>query len=328
MWRSKKMTKEAGRQTQICVWTPEREAELTREICTRVAEPSERGSALRSVLRQQLNRRRTVYDQWLGGEWKLEIDGPFVGPWWYMRHIGGRVLGPRGTHIELSPEEAEALKKHMSRVCEKEIKTWVGERKLTRIRRDDTGVVIKPHQYSPSGDKNSADAPRPEDDAAFAINEAKIARAVLEAARQDRKPPFEDPSVIEYEGVSGFPSFCQIAHRKRQGRIQFALIHMTDGGTSPTNMVESLATLLRHEFYPKLDPALIDWFDVIPTDTYLARNELSIDSVVMQHANGVYSDPEWSAFDMNSNQDWVAFVEETIARGHKTRNLTETAPHD
>ena len=57
-------------------------------------------------------------------------------------------------------------------------------------------------------------------------------------------------------------------HRKHQGRVQFALIHMPHGGTSPTNMVESLATHFRQRFNPKIDPGLIDWFDVVPPDAY------------------------------------------------------------
>lgn len=327
LWRSKKMSRQAGRQTQICVWTPEQDADFTRELCTRVAEPTERGSSLRSVLRQQLNRRRTVYDEWSGLDWKVEIDGPFIGPWWFMRHIGGRVTGPHGTHIELTPEEAETLMDRLGRACQKEIKDWATEQKLTGTLRDNTGVVIQPHQYRVSGDKNTASAPRPADDAEFAANEARIARSILEAASARRKPPFNDPSVIEYEGFHGFPSFCQIAHRKHQGRVQFALIHMPNGGTSPTNMVESLATLMRQQFYPKLDPGLIDWFDCIPPNTYSAFTELEVHAVIMQHANGVYSDPDWIVSPQSQEPDWIAFIEDIVARGQKTRDLAQAAPH-
>jgi hypothetical protein len=135
--------------------------------------------------------------------------------------------------------------------------------------------------------------------------------------------------VIEYEGFSYYPSFCQIAHRKHQGRVQFALIHMPHGGTSPTNMIESLATHFRQQFYPKVDPGLIDWFDVVPPNTYSSGppfDKLSIDPVTMQHANGVYANPEWSSGD-HLPQDWIDFVAGVIDRSRKVRQHVEAAPH-
>ncbi len=100
---------------------------------------------------------------------------------------------------------------------------------------------------------------------------------------------------------------------------------MPNGGTSPTNMIESLATLMRQQFYPKLDAGLIDWFDVIPANTYNRFTELEINPVTLRHANGVYSDPEWSNQDIPP--DWVAFIEDTIARGQMARDLAQAAPH-
>lgn len=46
----------------------------------------------------------------------------------------------------------------------------------------------------------------------------------------------------------------------------------------------------------------------------------------MQHANGVYDNPSWSAGD-NLPEDWVAFINDAIARGQKARALAEAAPH-
>jgi hypothetical protein len=150
-----------------------------------------------------------------------------------MRNIGGRITGSDGTHIELSPEEAADLKDRLSRVRPKEIQSWVKSRKLLGRVRDDTGVVTDqqlPHRTA------AKDPNRPADEAVFAGNEAKIARAVREAVRPTPKQHADDNSGIEYEGLSGFPSFCQVAHRKQGDRVQFALIHMDQGGTSPTNM--------------------------------------------------------------------------------------------
>jgi hypothetical protein len=104
---------------------------------------------------------------------------------------------------------------------------------------------------------------------------------------------------------------------------------MPHGGTSPTNMVESLATHFRQRFYPKVDPALIDWFDVIPPDAYDTapfHEKLTIHPVSMQHANGVYSDPSWSSGE-NLPADWIDFVAGVIDRSRKIREHVEAAPH-
>jgi hypothetical protein len=163
----------------------------------------------------------------------------------------------------------------------------------------------------------------------FAPSEARIARAAIESGFDRRKPHFQDDSVVEYEGFSGYPSFCQVAHRKRQGRVPFALIHMPHGGASPTNMFESLATHFRQQFYPKVDPGLIDWFDVVPPDAYDPGSwprKITINPITLLHANGVYRNPEWDNGD-NLPQDWIDFVAGVIDRSRKVREHLEAAPH-
>jgi hypothetical protein len=173
-----------------------------------------------------------------------------------------------------------------------------------------------------------SDPDRPADETAFAANEAKIAKSITEAARSSRKPPVKDPSVIEYEGNSGFPSFCQVAHRRQGDRVQFALIHMANGGTSPTNMFESLATYMRQRFYPDVDAGRIDWYDVVPAGVYHLRESTEIDPVTMQHANGIYSNPSWwHKAAAAVPEDWAAFISETITRGQTARRTAEAAPH-
>jgi len=218
----------------------------------------------------QLDRRRTISSRWSGMSWRCEIDAPLIGPWWFLRHIGGRIFGPHGTHIELTPDESEALQERLQRACEQEIYAWAKESNLVGSVRDDTGVIVAPRFEKPNKAK------RPADEAEFEANESRIARAVLDAAVASRKPPVKDPSVIEYESYSDFPSFCQIAHRKHQGRVEFAIIHMSNGGTIPTNMMESLASHPRQQFYPKVNPGEIDWFDVAmscpPTPTLPSKS--------------------------------------------------------
>ena len=74
---------------------------------------------------------------------------------------------------------------------------------------------------------------------------------------------------------------------------------------------------------------LIDWFDVVPPNTYSSGppfDKLTIDPVSMQHANGVYSNPEWNKGD-HLPQDWIDFVAGGIDRSRKVREHIEAAPH-
>jgi len=318
LWRLRKTSQEAGRQTQVCVWAPERDAEIVRDICTRVAEASSRGADLRFSLAPQMGRRRTIYATWQGTTLQVEVDYPLVGPSWFKRNIGGRIHGSDGIHIELTPEETQHLKDRLMRACQAEIKSWLESHKLMYQVRDNTGVVTDERFL---GSTLGIDPNRPDDEAAFAANEAKIARSIKESARASRKPPVDDPSVIEYEGFFGFPSFCQIAHRRQGDRVQFALIHMANGGTSPTNMFASLATFMRQQFYPDVDAGQIDWYDVQPENVYRFR-ETEILQVTMQHANGVYSKPEWRRGPAIS-EDWAAFIDETVTRSRTARSTAE-----
>ena len=313
LWRLKKKSQEAGLLTQVCVWAPAAEAELARKICARVAEPTERGERLRGQLIKQLERRRTIYDEWRGFSTHVELDGPLAGPHWFLKNIGGRILGPMRTHVELSPQEADELKDRLRRCCQDEIEAWLKENDLFNRLRDNTGVVTDPAWEDPS---------RPDSDAAFAANEAKLAKAVTEWAVASRKPPVSDPSIVQYEGIAGYPSFCQVVHRRQGDRVQFGVIHMPNCGTTPTNMIESLATFLRQKFYPDVEAGHIDWFDIRPPETYFTR-ELNITSVTMQHANGVYDDPEWDDVTGKVAPDWLALIEETISKARTARSQAE-----
>src|SRR5437870_1106017 len=169
LWRLRKTSQEAGRQTQVCVWAPEQDAELVRDICTRVAEATSRGAELRRSLRPQIGRRRTTYAKWQGTTLQVEIDYPFVGPWWFMRNIGGRIHGCDGIQVELTPEETQHLKDRLTRACQTEITSWLSHNQRGRVR-DNTGVVTDERFLGTTAGK---DPKRPADDAAFAANEAK-----------------------------------------------------------------------------------------------------------------------------------------------------------
>ncbi len=237
-----------------------------------------------------------------------------AGPHWFLKNIGGRIIGPERTHVELTPQEADELQHRLRRCCQDEIEAWLKDKRLFDRVRDNTGVV--------TGDHAREDPNRPEDDAAFAANEARIAKAVTEWAVASRRPPGSDPSIVQYEGVAGYPSFCQVVHRRQGDRVQFAVIHMPNGGTTPTNMIESLATFLRQKFYPDVEAGHIDWFDVRPPEIYFTR-ELNITTVTMQHANGVYSNPKWHDVTGNVAPDWQVMIEETISKARAARRQAE-----
>jgi hypothetical protein len=305
LWRKKKKT-ERGLLSQVCVWVSDFEEGICRRIFDRIGEQSQRGSELRMLLLNQLDRRRTIGAKWEGGALSLELDLPLVGPWWALRHIGGRILGPYNTHIELDPEEAKNLKTELNKVCHEVISAWLKDRKLSGTVRDTTGVHI--------GEGIKLDPKRPQDEDEFAKNEATIAQAVWKEALASKKPPVEDASIVEFKGFDGYPSYCQIAHRRHNGRVQFALIHMEHTGKRPTNMFEGLATLFGRQFYPDTDASLIDWFDVFPPGLYELFDDVTISAVSMQQANGVYSDPTWSRVDPTMAADMRDFLLEPITR--------------
>jgi hypothetical protein len=86
---------------------------------------------------------------------------------------------------------------------------------------------------------------------------------------------------------------------------------------------------LRQQFYTKVDRPSSTWFDAVPPDAYEDSSwprKPTIDPVMMQHANGVYRDPEWSNGD-HLPQDWIDFVAGVIERSRKVREHIEAAPH-
>jgi hypothetical protein len=87
------------------------------------------------------------------------------------------------------------------RTCQSEITSWLENNKLMYQVRDNTGVVTDERFLDMT---RRIDPNRIDDEAAFAVNEAKIARSITESARASRKPPVDDPSVIQYEGSPDF----------------------------------------------------------------------------------------------------------------------------
>ena len=78
-------------------------------------------------------------------------------------------------------------------------------------------------------------------------------------------------------------------------------------------MFAGLATHMRQLFYPKVDAGQIDWYDVIPKYGDPTLRSISINPVIMQHANGIYSHPTWSSANSNNSADLAAFIKSTIS---------------
>ena len=77
-------------------------------------------------------------------------------------------------------------------------------------------------------------------------------------------PASSEPTVITFDGFHGWPSRCHLVHRRYGERILVAFGHIENTGTSPTNMVEELASAVRLRFYPKDRFDRIEWFDAWP----------------------------------------------------------------
>jgi hypothetical protein len=284
LWRAKKRNADAGILTQICVWAPERVADLVRQICERVAEPTERGNSLRAVLAPQINRRRTTIAKWLGDNLRFELDNP-TGHSWHMRPIGGRILGAH-TKIELTPDQAEDLRAELTRSVDSAVATWIQANSLMNVDLfDDTGVM--------SGTDDTKSKDRPQTDEEFARHEATIAAAVMREGATHRGSRRRDENIFYFEGSFSYPSYCKIVHFRAKSRVKFAFVHVNNAGTTPSNMFDNLATAARLRFYPDVPPDRFDWYDVAITSLekpfmgYFYR-------VKLEHKNGVYFNPSWS----------------------------------
>lgn len=263
-WREAQRQRPGG-MTQLTTWVPTRAADYLKDIFARVADPGERGEDYRLVVASWIRRRRVVGERFPGTDFSAEIDLPYHGPHWFMRPAGGRVTGSYDTWVELTPTEADEVSLLCKVTVSKVLSGWLREHELYGKLRDHTGVALDPEfaqpGYSPRKDESVI---RPADDAAFAENEAKIAREVEREALQSRRHPTDEPTVVYYEGFHRIPSRCHAVHRREGKRVLFALGHIQHGGTSPTNMIDELAIEMWKRFYPRERFGSIEWFDAWP----------------------------------------------------------------
>lgn len=286
-WREAQRRR-AGGMVEISTWVPLRTATFLKEIFGRLGDPGSRGDDYRALVAAWLYRKRVVGSRYDGVGCDAEIDRPTLGTGWYSRPAGGRVVGLEGTWIELSPDEADEVEQACKVAVSHTLEKWLEAKGLKGRVIDKVGVAIGPSFPVKSGPNDVV--LRPADDDEFERNEVEIAQAVKDAALKSRLHPMDDPTVVYYPGVGGLPSRCHAIHQKFGDRVLFALVHIPNGGTSPTNMINELMKRMHRQFYPELKMKDIDWFDcwVLPWES---ADETTITSVV----EGGDGHPSWQA---------------------------------
>jgi hypothetical protein len=261
-WREAQRQR-AGGMVEIATWVPQRSAKFLKEIFARLGDPSERGDNYRAAVSRWSNRRRVVGTEYVGTSYSAEIDLPFLGPHWHQRPAGGRVMGAYDTWIELTPDEASEVSELCETAISETLHGWLNRKGVLGTVRDHVGVALDPDfaqsDYRP---RNGDSLFRPESDDEFAKNEAEIAQGVAEAATKSRLHHTDDPTIVYYPGFWGIPSRCHAIHRRYNDVVLFALVHVKNGGTSPTNMIGELTRRMHKTFYPDVPFANIQWFDV------------------------------------------------------------------
>jgi hypothetical protein len=144
----------------------------------------------------------------------------------------------------------------------------------------------------------------------IASQRAKIGRMAKPNTGRTIQHPTDNAAVIFYEGFHGILSRCHAVHRLHGNRNLFAFGIMENGGTSPTNMIEELATEMWKRFYPKDRFDRIEWFDAWP-EHYSLTNRFHIQRVGFSHSKGG-SGPVWRRIGANVPQDFVEEVRRVI----------------
>lgn len=283
-WREAQRQR-AGGMVEISTWVPVRASKFLKDIFALLGDPSERGDSYRLIVSSWLNRRRVVDAKFHGTSYSAEIDLPYLGPHWHQRPAGGRIFGDCETWVELTPDEAREVSELCQTAVSEILEGWLTKREMIGTLRDHVGVALDPDfanvDYLPRPEDSLF---RPETEEEFAKNEAEIAQGVAEAAYNSRRHPRDEPTIVYYPGAFGFPSRCHAIHRVINDEILFALVHVPNGGTSPTNMIVELTRRMHKSYYPDVHFSKIRWFDVyrIP---WRSDDEIHINSVEFKKDN-------------------------------------------
>jgi hypothetical protein len=111
-------------------------------------------------------------------------------------------------------------------------------------------------------------------------------------------------------------------HRRLDDRILFAFGGIEDGGTSPTNMIEELATAMWKRFYRQDRFDRIEWFDAWP-EHYSLTDRFHIQRVHFRQS-AADSTPVWWRISADVPEDFVAEVRRVISVRLDAANVAVT----
>lgn len=235
-------------------------------------------------------RQRPVWYEFMGLSAHAEIDAPTAGDRIRQLPIGGRVHdGP--TRIELTPIQAEEVRIKCQKALENTLTQWIDDNKLENVIHDDTGVVVNPF-YSDDTDTglNRHGNIRRQDPRAFAENERHLLHSIMETIEASYKHRDNNPDIYYYQGYWS-PSRCFVVTEEKNGVLYVALGQVHNGGTSPTNVFEHIATELLERRFQKTAPENIVWLNCY-RKWFNDKIHISEVKMAIDHKRR-YSNPSW-----------------------------------
>lgn len=283
-WRNQRRQRYGG-MAVIDTWVQARHLKELRAIFARLAEPGWWGNAHRQAVAHWLHRRRAAPQRVEGLQSAIEIDRPSIGINGAVVPIGGRIIHPDGTFVELEPHEAAELQEQVHAALEGAVMGFLRRHKLESTVRHSTGVVT---------DRAGMNLPVASmTDKEFEANEERtIRRIAVQTKTEGYTDLTEDAFICHYEGAGGLPSACLVVRHAAGDRKLVALIEIADGGTPPTVLFETLAPRVEKKLYPWAGPSTVEWLDVW-LDPFSSSDKIGLARVRWQDPNGPPRAPEW-----------------------------------
>lgn len=275
-WRARRR-QDPGGLTQIITWVPRDYSEPLRKIFQLLGDPDWRGRAYRDAVAHWLYRRRPAPSRMTGDVYKTEIDSPLIDNGHKIIPIGGRVFGPEGTFVELTPDEAGILGNELKRVIDETAQKFLSSRNLDHTLRDFTGVLPAEVATWHAGYRppkiTRFDVDRPESDEQFQARDAAVVAEITAIPVRVEVATVVAPKLYElsYVGSAGVPSRC-LAYIGEPGELDrtnnsllIALIGLPQDGTPPTLVFDRLADTVRKTLVPAGE-APLRFFDIEPDE--------------------------------------------------------------
>jgi hypothetical protein len=103
-----------------------------------------------------------------------------------------------------------------------------------------------------------------------------------------------------YKGLFGYPSKCGLGIETAQDKVRVTLTELLDNeGTSITNIIEHLATMVYHQFLYGIEVTRIQWIEHYPACEEFDSEE-TFDEVEMLWDDERFSSPKWKRIKMES----------------------------